>query len=351
MNIPDIKARTAQFMHAVWQKKGLVSTLLMPLAYLTGRVVKHKEKHYLHNPGWHPGIPVIVVGNIFVGGTGKTPVVISLVEDLKKHGWQPGVVSRGYGAKAGLDPLVGTNPLNPNQFGDEPALIAAATNVPVAVHPDRPKAVQSLLSQHPDINVIVSDDGLQHLQLARDIEIIVQDSRGTGNGRLLPAGPLREPEQRMEQADVIITNILNKTLESATDMHLALRIKPYQANMAMQPSTVRNLSTGVVINWNDWLSELGSQPVAAVAGLGNPQRFFNMLKQYGINLQLERALPDHGTINKNSFNGINATTIVITAKDAIKCQNINDPRIWCIDVLPKFSNIDWLAHILKRISS
>ena len=149
-------------------------------------------------------VPVVIVGNLYVGGTGKTPVVIALVKQLKALGWHPGLISRGYGAKLGPSARTGQGELNASIMGDEPALLAEQTGAWIGVHPNRQLACQALLKADPAIDIIVSDDGLQHLALARDVEIVVQDTRGVGNGWLLPAGPLREPAKRLKTVDVVI---------------------------------------------------------------------------------------------------------------------------------------------------
>src|SRR5690606_16068633 len=180
--------------------KGLISTLLSPLSWVARAFIARKRLRYQRKPGLshQSRLPVIIVGNIYVGGTGKTPVVIALVQSLQARGWRPGVISRGYGAKVGKHARTGQGQLDPALFGDEPALIAQATQVPVAVHPKRALALLELQETYPQVDVIVADDGLQHLALGRDLEIVVQDGRGIGNGRVLPAGPLREPASRLD---------------------------------------------------------------------------------------------------------------------------------------------------------
>ncbi|WP_345251485.1 tetraacyldisaccharide 4'-kinase, partial [Pigmentiphaga soli] len=192
-----------------WQHGGWLSATLTPLSWLAALAVRLKRAAYRH--GWRRAerldVPVVVIGNIYVGGTGKTPLLLALAAGLRARGWQPGVVSRGYGAEVGPQPRVGRGRLDPALFGDEPALIAREAGVPVAVHPRRVLAARALRGACPEVDVILADDGLQHLPLARDDEIAVQDGRGVGNGRLLPAGPLREPPSRLAEVDAIVTNV------------------------------------------------------------------------------------------------------------------------------------------------
>lgn len=298
MNAPRCLRR---LLERQWRQGGWLSTLLRPLAALTGLVVARKRNAYLTGAraAWRAPVPVVVVGNIYVGGTGKTPVVIEVVRQLQARGWTPGVVSRGYGVDVGAAPRVGQGQLAAADYGDEPALIARATGAAIAVHPHRPRAVQALLRAHPGVDVVVSDDGLQHLALARDVEIVVQDERGVGNGRLLPVGPLREPAQRLADVDAIVTN--------------------------------------------------AGRPRAA-AGIGNPARFFQTLEQAGIRPAHTLALPDHYAYAQSPFTALDADLILVTAKDAIKCAALDDPRLWAVQVGTRLSDPDfgdWLSATLR----
>lgn len=356
-------ARTA---HRIWNRKGCISTLLLPLSWLTGLVIHQKSARYARHPErvWRGNVPVVIVGNIYVGGTGKTPVVMALVEALTQRGWRPGVISRGYGVRVGEHARTGQGDLDPSHFGDEPALIARTTRVPVAVHPSRPKAAQALLRDYPDLDIIVADDGLQHLALGRDAEIIVQDSRTIGNGRLLPAGPLREPASRLRSVDVVVTNeagfaaahsppSLNahpNDIPALPGSDAAMRL-PINVDMSLLPYEAIHLSTGCRLPWNAWLNKHSDAPVSAVAAIGNPERFFDMLKSEGLALTQTVGLADHTSDYAASFDTIRTDIILITTKDAVKCAALNDRRLWAVQVIPQFSNTRWLDHLHNTLQS
>jgi tetraacyldisaccharide 4'-kinase len=311
----------------------------LPLAWLNGAIMRLRRAAYRAGlrRAWTAPVPVVVVGNIFVGGTGKTPLLIALILELRARGWRPGVVSRGYGAQIGEQPNVGEGTLDPGAFGDEPALIAARTGAPVAVHPRRPHAVRSLLAAHPDIDVVVSDDGLQHLALARDVEIVVQDVRGVGNGRLLPAGPLREPASRRASVDALVTN-----LDASDAVPAPLQINARQVVMRVEGHVAVHLASGE----SRPLASFERRPgVAAAAGIGRPARFFTMLRARGVLLDEALALPDHHDYSVSPFGTIKADAILITEKDAVKCRHLDDPRLWSVAVSAHLSDphfFDWL---------
>ncbi len=323
-----------------WQTGGWLSWLLAPLSLLAALAVAAKRLAY--RAGWRRtdrmGVPVVVVGNVYVGGTGKTPFIVAAARALRARGHRPGVISRGYGVRVGPAARVGCGRLDPADFGDEPALIAHQADVPVAVHPRRADAARALLAAHPHVDVILSDDGLQHLALARDVEIVVQDERGVGNGRLLPAGPLREPASRLRGVDAIVTN----------------RSGGGSGAVPSAPAGVRAVDMDLVID-GAWrladgkrlpLAELGSMPrIAAVAGIGNPERFFATLRRAGIRLDTTLGLPDHYDYAHPPFAAIEADIILVTDKDAVKCPAVDDPRVWAVTVSAHLSDpafFDWL---------
>jgi len=330
--------------HAMWQRKGLGSALLMPLAWLTGAVVACRmRRHRAHCPDATP-LPVVVVGNVVVGGTGKTPVVIALARALRDKGWRPGIVSRGYGAAAGREPRTGRGELDPALFGDEPALIARETMAPVAVHPRRLLALQALRKAFPEIDVVLSDDGLQHLALPRDLEIVVQDARGVGNGRLLPAGPLREPAARLHEVDVIVTHLAPGQPAPAP---AAGRIE--HVDMRLQPVAAVHLSSGQRLEWAQWLARHAGRPMAAVAAIGQPDRFFAMLRACGAEPGAAVALPDHYDYRCSPFTGLDQEVILVTPKDAVKCARLDDARVWSVQAEPVFSDAGWLDRLEARL--
>jgi tetraacyldisaccharide 4'-kinase len=274
------------------------------------------------------------VGNIFVGGTGKTPLVIWIIQLLQEQGWKPAVISRGYGSSAQQVRAVEKNS-HAIEVGDEPLLIAKRTGVPVFIGRDRAAAGLALLQAHPNVNIIISDDGLQHYALGRNIEIQLSDSRGNGNGWLLPAGPLREPATR--QSDFYV---VNTTEESAGDAY-AMQLVPVDAERLSDRTQRKSLRDFSFV-----------QSVAAVAGIGHPERFFTTLRSHGISLTTTQALPDHFDYATNPFADIEASTILITEKDAVKCMQhnaiANDARLW---VVPVQAHVDasLAKHILEKL--
>lgn len=348
----SLRASLTRYIEQQWQRGGWLSTLLRPLGALAAWHVRRKRAAYASGKrqAWRAPVPVIVIGNIYVGGTGKTPVTIALVQDLLAQGWHPGVISRGYGADIGAEARCGTAPLDASQYGDEPSLIAAATGVPVSVHPQRPLAAQALLARWPDTDILVCDDGLQHLALQRDIEIIVQDERGVGNGRLLPAGPLREPPARLSEVHAIITNQAapgsGPAAQGWQDRQGAMPV--LRVAMVLQPAHYEHLASGHTLTPADFAQESQTLTLAAAAGIGNPARYFSMLRQQGLALRQTLALPDHHAYADNPFTGLHADRILITAKDATKCRALNDGRLWVVHASPVFQPADWLSQLPLR---
>lgn len=340
----SVRVRLADWLHRQWQKKGCFSLLMRPLSALAAVFVQRKQQRYEQDPSasYRSPVPVIVVGNIIVGGAGKTPVVLALTEQLRALGWTPGIVSRGYGVDIGPAPRVGQGQLAATQFGDEPALIAAQTQAPIAVHPRRALAAQALLTRFPAVDLIISDDGLQHLALQRDMEVVVQDARGVGNGYLLPAGPLRESPERLRQVDWLISQIVADQMPPATPQPCL----PGRAlTMSLRPYQLEHLASGRRLDWATWFQDYRHQELQALAAIGQPARFFTMLRACGLQLSRTFPLPDHAALQAQDFQGLHEGPVLITRKDAVKCQHLNDPRLWVVDVQPVFSRPDWIAEL------
>lgn len=332
-----------------WSERGAIAKLLWPMSILFRLMVAARRFAYacgLLKPTSLP-VPVIVVGNLFVGGTGKTPLTIWLVEQLRNAGYRPGVISRGYGGRqAGVrHVLPGVSPLD---VGDEPVLIAQRTGCPVTVGADRVAAGQALLAAHPETNVIVADDGLQHYRLARTIEIVLGDTRGLGNGWLLPAGPLREPPGR--RRDFTVQNI-GTASASATRARGALPAGS-AIPMRLDVSFARRLQDEADCLSLAEIAEAVPMPVlVAAAGIGHPNRFFDSLAKAGLIFD-RMPLPDHHVFTPSTFSGSHAEAILITEKDAVKCREIaalaNDARLW---VVPVDAQIDqsFADNILEKL--
>jgi tetraacyldisaccharide 4'-kinase len=314
----DFKPPIENFLAREWRRRGWVAWLLTPFACVFGLIAAVRRG--LFALGWikqiDAGAPVVVVGNVTVGGTGKTPTVIALVEALRAAGFTPGVVSRGYGAKIpAATPVLATS--SPSEVGDEPLLIARRTHAPVMVSPDRVAAAQALLQQNPAVDVIVSDDGLQHYRLARSFELVVFDDRLGGNGFLLPAGPLREGMSRRRDATLINS--------------------PYERTLPPWPNTFPlDLTTGAAWLLDDPamrrpLAEFAGERIVAAAGIGSPERFFASLRAAGLTIAT-KAFPDHYDYRDNPFADTDADCILITEKDAVKFGAWRDARIWVVPV-------------------
>ncbi|MBV6271749.1 tetraacyldisaccharide 4'-kinase [Alcaligenaceae bacterium CGII-47] len=339
-----MRAAIERWAQHVWSGTGLTSTVLLPISWIIRAVSTYRARCVRRYPerAYHAPVPVVVVGNIMVGGTGKTPIVIALVEALRACGWTPGVVSRGYGARPTSQVQLSMDDASVQTLGDEPALIARQTAAPVAVHPQRVRAIRTLLTRCPNVDVIISDDGLQHLAMARDLEIIVQDERGTGNGRLLPAGPLREPACRLNRADWVITTLSAGSICASTTSGLTVQLRP---------THVEHLATGENLDWEHWQARYTQFPCSALAAIGQPERFFTMLRASGINLAQTRALPDHDAFQDNPFADLPDAPVLITAKDGIKCKDLGDPRVWVVHVEPVFSDPLWIQQVDMRLKA
>ena len=313
---------------------------LKPLSAIFGAVSGARRWSYAH--GWFASVkldrPVVVVGNISVGGTGKTPLVIWLCEALAERGLKPGVVSRGYGGQVQGARLVQPTD-EPTLVGDEPLLISQRLRVPVAVGRERPRAAQLLIDA--GCRVIVSDDGLQHLALKRDCEIVVIDgARQLGNGALLPAGPLREPAVRLRSVDAVVSNG-----ESPALLELAVP----QFSMRLTGQVARSL----VGTESRPLASFRGSAVHAIAGIGNPERFFAWLRLQGLQI-IPHALPDHAQLFREDIRFADGLPVLMTEKDAVKCARLAGSEHWSVPVEATFTAVDGaqlLEVVLKAIGT
>ena len=304
-------ALTDTLEHA-WYGQGRAPWWAAPLSALYGVVSGLRRMGYRHGVlrRVRLPVPVLVIGNLTAGGTGKTPLTITLVDALRQGGWPPGVVSRGYGGSQREPALLGED-ADPAVFGDEPCLIRAQ-GVAVAVGRDRPAAAALLLGAGCDL--IIADDGLQHYRLARDVEIVVIDgARRFGNGRLLPAGPLREPIRRLRTVDFCVCN--------------GGRPHTGETPMRLVGGTARALIDG----HSKPLSHFSGRRVRAIAAIGNPERFFDSLQGQGLLVE-GRAFPDHHAYRPDELESGDDLPLLMTEKDAIKCARFARPHWWSVPV-------------------
>ena len=302
-----------------WQRLTPVSAVLYPLSLVFRSIVAVRRAMYSAGllKARRLAVPVIVVGNITVGGTGKTPLVLWLTGFLSQHGMRPGIVSRGYGAPARAPERVRPDS-DPGRSGDEAVLLAQRSLCPVWTGRDRFAAGDALLRAHPDCNVIVSDDGLQHYALARDMEIAVVDgARGCGNGFALPAGPLREPSSRLRSVDAVVINGAAEGDRSRDTLHMRLEGREFR-NLLNPAHTAGP-------------AHFRSMRVHAVAGIGNPGRFFAHLAALGIEF-VAHAFPDHHRYGAADIAFADADAILMTEKDAVKCAAFAAEIHWALRV-------------------
>lgn len=304
-----------------WYARSLtwLTFLLLPLSYLFRLMVALRL--FLYKQGLlktiHFSVPVIIVGNLTVGGTGKTPFILWLARFLKSHQWRPGIVSRGVGGVAQTLPLWVDKQATPAKVGDEAVLLARQSDCPVVICVNRVAAVKELLA-NTDCNIILSDDGLQHYRLGRRIEIaIIDGDRQFGNGHLLPAGPLREAKRRLQQVNLIVQH--------------GEKNEKNDSFMQLEGS---NLVSLAVPEQSLPLAHFANTKLHAVAGIGNPQRFFSALRQQGLDI-IEHVFPDHYRYEKEDFNFSDSLPIVMTEKDKVKCEAFADHRFWYYPVEAK----------------
>jgi tetraacyldisaccharide 4'-kinase len=303
-----------------------IAILSLPLAGAFATVVAIRRALFRH--GWlrsdRAGVPVVVVGNLTVGGSGKTPLALALADALAERGCRPGFVSRGYGGDAMTARAVACGD-DPRTVGDEPLLLAASGR-PVWIGRRRVDAARGLVAAHPEVDVVIADDGLQHYALARDCEIVVVDAvRGLGNGWMLPAGPLREPASRLASVDAIVRLVTRSTPAQAT---IPAPAGVLATTMRLEALPWRNLRTPSMC------ADPARWPrgrVHAIAGIGHPQRFFDEVRAQGVDAVCH-PFPDHHAFTPADIGFPGAAAILMTEKDAVKCAPFADDRCWCLPV-------------------
>ena len=326
----------ADRLSSAWYQGHPALILLRPLEWLYRWVVQRKRRAFLAGEGdiYRAPVPVLVVGNVTVGGTGKTPMILWLIEHCRARGLRVGVVSRGYGATPPQLPWRVRADDAASDAGDEPLLLVQRSGVPLVIDPQRARAVQALLAQEP-LDLILSDDGLQHYRLARDIELVLVDAaRGLGNGRCLPAGPLREPVERLAEVDAVLCN--GAAEDDAQGYALQLR-----------PTALVNLCSGERAALDHFPP---GQRVHAVAGIGNPQRFFNTLE--ALNWRpIAHPFADHASYSPEALQFSPALPLLMTEKDAVKCRTFASADWWylAVDAQPSPAFVAWLDQRLDRL--
>ena len=345
----------------------LVAPLALPLSWLVAAVARRRRERIVRQaPG--AGVPVVVVGNLVAGGSGKTPLVCAIVRGLAEAGFSPGILAGGYRAGAGADPGPGATDAvtlvdaasDAASVGDEALLLAIETGMPLAVGKNRAAAAAALCRRHPDRDVLVSDDGLQHVGLARFIELVAIDERGFGNGRCLPAGPLREPVDRLESVDALVMTsspplapageaLRRGTAKEGSPARTPLQARQFRSSLRM---------TGFVtldgaLRWRpeQFAADHASEPLDAIAGIARPARFFASLHALGLRPDCH-PLPDHAAIDPRWLQTLPGRWILMTAKDAVKCRRFDGgllARCVRVDVAatPEPALLEWLAARLR----
>ena len=326
----------AERITAAWYTGHPALRLLRPLEWLYRAVVQRKRARFLAGEGaiYRAPVPVVVVGNITVGGTGKTPMILWLIEHCRRQGLRVGVVSRGYGAQPPQLPWRVQADQAASVAGDEPLLIVQRSGVPLMIDPDRGRAVAALLASEP-LDLILSDDGLQHYRLARDLELVLIDAaRGLGNRHCLPAGPLREPVERLHSVDALLYNGASSDPQDGY-------------GFTLRPRTLVNLRSGEQRPLSHFPA---GQALHAVAGIGNPQRFFNTLE--GLHWRpVAHAFADHAPYSAELLNFSPTLPVLMTEKDAVKCRAFAADDWWylAVDAEPSAAFVAWFDQQLQRL--
>lgn len=318
---------------AFWYSQNPVAWLLLPLSFVYRLLILVRRIFYYTGlfKKYKLPVPVIIVGNISIGGTGKTPLLIALCELLKQQGYRPGVVSRGYRGEVVGEHFV-TKEDKADFIGDEPYLISERTQCPLVVGRNRVAAAKLLLA-NSNCNIILSDDGLQHYRLERDIEIAIVDvNRRFGNGFCLPSGPLREPVSRLKHVDIVVDHYSGSPPENPDNFFLRF-------------SRVINTQSGESKNIDDFKD----RPVHAIAGIGHPVRFFDQLRRNHIAI-IEHAYPDHYKYTSSELEFVDGYNVLMTEKDAVKCKSFSNTKLWYVSVDAEMSD-HFKKHFLSEVNS
>ena len=335
------ESRAYRWLHRVWYEDALSGWLLLPLSGLYWLVIVVRK--FLFDRGilrsYRAAAPVVVVGNITAGGTGKTPTVLWLADELQKRGFRPGIVSRGYGGShSGSSMRVDVNS-ETSVVGDEPVLLARRGQCPVVVDPDRTRGAEMLIAD--GVDVVISDDGLQHYRLQRDYEICVVDgARGLGNRRLLPAGPLRERAQRIDDVEQVLVNG-----KLAGSEYVLTTAEQNAISFDLVATEARRLNGSL----SRPLERFAGVTVHAVAAIGNPQRFFDLLRAQGIQL-IEHRFPDHALLRPADLRFGDDFEVFMTEKDAVKLGTSLGDKYWYVPVDLSIDPLD-AAPMLEQIES
>ena len=330
---------SVSFIEQSWYQKKLWLWLLWPLSLLTKFTVNRRRDKFISQPSlsWKPEVPVVVVGNVVVGGTGKTPMVIWLAKLLESKGYKPGIVSRGYGGSSPKNPIIVSDNTSVKISGDEPLIIHKNTLRPVCISSNRISAIRKLL-QDTDTNIVISDDGLQHYKMDRDLEIVIFDgNRGVGNGLCLPAGPLREPLDRIEYADFIVSS--SKIIDLKTKHHKYL--------MNYLPIEWARISDNKRFKADSWPL---SKNVHAVAGIGNPAKFYKTLSGLGLS-PIHHSFPDHYQFSEEDLDFNDNLPIIMTEKDAVRCLEMKNKNLWYLSIEANFEETELAEKILTKIAN
>lgn len=333
----------ADWLQRQWLTYTFWHIFLLPLSWFFASVVYLRR--LLYKKEWLKSdklpVPVVIVGNINVGGTGKTPLVIWLADRLQLAGYKPGIISRGYAGRVKHVEEVFFDS-DPQQVGDEPVLIVQRTACPLFVGTNRTLAGQSLLKAHPECNVIISDDGLQHYRLQRDVEIAVFDaSKGFGNNLLLPAGPLREPISRLSSIDALVSNGKFNDLKQAAELNgldvVEMNFRSKSFSNLVDPSIHVDIAF------------FSGKKVVAIAGIGNPDRFFKQLTMMGLHFAA-KAFPDHYEYTLGDLSLLQADVVLMTEKDAVKCKRFAVESFWVMPVNAEITG-DLMGPVLKKLDA